>query len=78
MGGDSQGCTEREVARVRVDTEVVKRGRMEDLKLVWENTEDYWCVGVVWIIKEDGTEKGWRTIKRKFGPFDLDSEDKDS
>ena len=70
---------------VYVDTEVVKRGRMEDLKLVWENTEYCWWVGQVWIYKEvDGTEKGWRKIKRIFeserelGPADLDSEEDDS
>lgn len=78
------------VVRVSVcPAEVMKKGRIEDLKSVWKITEDLWrvesCQRIVWIVKEDGTENGWRKIKRilesegDLGPEgDLDSDEEDS
>ena len=71
------------VATVNVETEVVKKGRTEDLRMVWENTQIGWSVGQVIIFKHEGTEKGWKKIKRilgsssELGPGDLDSEEEE-
>ena len=71
------------VATVNVETELVKKGRTEDLRMVWENTEIGWSVGHIMIFKHEGTEKGWKKIKRilqsscELGPGDLDSEEEE-
>jgi len=71
------------VATVNVETQVVKKGKLEDLSIVWENTEIGWSVGQVMIFKAEGTDKGWSKIKRiiesevELGPGDLDSVEED-
>ena len=51
--------------------------------MVWENTEIGWSVGQIMIFKHEGTEKGWKKIKRilessgELGPEDLHSEEEE-
>ena len=68
VGGLTWEGLGREVARgklgnVRATREVVRRGRKEDLRAVWQNTERWWGVDGERIWKEDGEEEGWGKIE---------------
>ena len=69
VGGLTWQRLGREVARgtlrrVGADSEVVRRGKREDLRTVWDNTKIGWLVDDEDILKIDGEEEGWGKIEK--------------
>ena len=69
VGGQTWEGLGREVARgtlgvVMATREVVRSGRREDLRAVWQKTEEVWWVDGEDIWKSYGEEEGWRKIEQ--------------
>ena len=63
----SSGCRATHAGTVKLISvqkeEVIKRGKKEDLRVVWESTElGWWSVGRDDVMKTEGVEEGWAKI----------------
>ena len=70
VGGETWRRLGREAARgrlgrVRIERLVGRRGRREDLRVVWGRTKVNWLVDGRVIQKADGEEEGWGRIEER-------------
>ena len=48
---------------ISVGEEAIKRGKKEDLRVVWESTEHgWWRVGREDVVEAGGVEEGWAKV----------------